>query len=145
MDLKEFHKSIEDIVLYPGGLDELNILEQATSSGRTYELMPQKEGVRYLTGIIIPKPSEFKERMTAMQSVTGTLSKNNLGLALHEDGMNEMTGMLGQIMTEIYQTPELMNIDIRLKAKKIGADGLIHFQLYDKDAIYMGIPVKLKE
>ncbi|MCD6226539.1 MAG: hypothetical protein J7J93_01965 [Candidatus Aenigmarchaeota archaeon] len=154
MDLKEFHKSIEDIVLFPGSLYELNILEKVNGSGKTYELIQQKDGEKYLTGPIIPKPSELKEMIRVMQGVGGILDKSDLGLELGLDDlgfeldkykMDEMAGMLEEIMITLYETPELMETDIRLKAKKIGANGLVDVRLYHKDGIYMGVPVKLKK
>jgi len=146
MDLKQFYKSVEDIVLYPGDLNGLNLQEQVNGSGRVYELMPQKDAIKYIKGSIIPKPSELKEMVAAVQGASGKLDKLCSNLGLDEDTLGDMSGMmLEQMLLEAFEAPEFQNTDLRLKAKEAGADGLVHFQLYNTNDQYMGVPVKLKK
>ena len=145
MEIKEFYKSVEDIILYPGNLKELNRLEQINGGDKSYELMPQNNGQRYLTGTIIPGQLEFEEAMTLVRITSGALSESDLDLDLDNEELGVLPEMMEQMTTKLYGKSEVQNLDLRLKAKKIGANGLIHIQMYNKDGTYMGVPVKLKQ
>jgi len=130
MDLKKFYEDVKDIVLYPGSLNELNMIEQARGDGLMYELLPQEGSVKYIIGTIIPSPSECEEIIGIMDGFL-------------DDAADLMNGLEEMVM-ELYGE-NVIDADIRMKAKKIGANGLIHVRLYNTDGIYMGVPVKIKK
>jgi len=60
-----------------------------------------------------------------------------------ESELGEASEMLEGLARQIYENPALREMDIRMKAKEIGANGLVHVQLYTKEGTYMGVPVEL--
>ena len=143
MDLKEFYKTVEDIVLYPGTVDELNKRKDVTVSGKRYEEIPLHGGKKFITGVIIPSPSEFQELTNVMQDAAEALG--GMGLDVDDADVNKLTEMLEPTMKKLYGIPAVMNMDLRLKVKEIGANGLVCVQLYNKEDRYMGIPVSVVE
>ncbi len=157
MDLKEFYKGIKGIVLFPGSVDELNILEEINSSDREYKLMPIKGDKKYLIGTIIPNLKEIEEqvnnlkegiriRVKAISAIGGL--ETSLAQEIGREAFKEL-GPIGNIVESLYteniKNPAFLGMDIRLKAKEIGANGLVHVQVYDKESFYMGVPVKLSK
>jgi len=142
MDMKKFYKDIKGIVLYPGTLDELNRTERISGRDRVYELMPQKGSIMYITGVIIPSPSEVKEIFGLVRNVGMAFAKPD-SLGLPEDDVEEQVDGLENMLAALIGNREMINMDIRLRAKKIGANGLIHVHLYSKEGSHMGIPVVL--
>ena len=135
MDLKQFYKQVEKIVLYPGSVDDLNRMEKLTNSGKHYNLVPIKGSTKYLTGPIIPGPNQFKELIDTIQfeaddELKITASTQKLAF----------TQKLEELVMQTYG-----DLDIRMKAQEIGAHGLVHVQLYNKERVYMGVPVKLEK
>ena len=53
MNLQEFYKTVEDIILYPGTVNELNQRKDIIESCKKYEEMPLVGGKKFITGIII--------------------------------------------------------------------------------------------
>jgi hypothetical protein len=147
-NLEKFYESIKGVILHLGSLDELNKNEQINGSGITYELMPQRSEKRYITGTITPTQSEIKEAMKSTKNLLGII--NSLGFELEgeeildKEETNEIANIIENFTKQLFENPAAISNDIRLKAKEIGADGLIHVQLHTKDSIYMGVPVKKK-
>lgn len=134
MGLKNFYETVEDIVLYPGTLDELNRIERRGKTGKIYDFMPQLSGQQYIIGILVPTAEEFKDFMMVARAAVGALS---------EDLENaEILERAEELRDKLFSSPQVRAQDLRVKAKKIGAQGLIHVQLYTKDSLYMGVPVR---
>lgn len=140
------------IALFPGSVDDLNRIESLSNSGRRYELMPIDGGRKYLTGVIIPSPTELRELMNAQISGMAAFKETELAsdldlepkeLAELENQVGEAYELIEQLAKQMFGKPEIMRMDIRMKAKEVGANGLVHVQLYNKEGLYMGVPVKL--
>ena len=153
MDLKQFYREAGKIVLFPGSIADLNAIEalsDSRSSIRRYQLMPVEGGQKYLTGILIPSPAELREQTTAKRLGMAVLQTS--GLAGRLDSETEAVAELGEVLEtierltiQIVSKPEIMGMDIRMKAREIGANGLVHFQAHgNKEETYMGVPVKLQ-
>ncbi len=150
MKIKKFFKTVDDIVLHQGSLDELNRQEEINGSGRTYDLMPMKSGVRYLTGIIIPKPEEVKEILAVNFS---RIEPNT-----SDEEADEAAEYVFELAKEtLYEVPRAQKFDLRMVAKEFGANGLIRLQLDTESKLelkdskysslnlttYQGTPVRL--
>ncbi len=133
MKIEEFYKAVKDVVLFPGSLDELNSLEKLCGSGKAYELLPafDKKAEKYTKGVFVPSIEDIK-------SYYDMLNKTHK-VVCTQDGLIEMVKYW---ITERYGILNYINLDIRIKALEIGADGLTHFQKFDED-YFMGVPVKL--
>jgi hypothetical protein len=136
MDIKEFYKSVEDIVLYPGSIDELNKIISVSGRKGAYELMPQQGNILYVTGVIIPTIPEMKKGLGIAKNITESLAM------FRSQDLDLGTERLEEMMNELYMNPAMLSSDIRVAAKEIGANGLIHFQLFSKEDLYIGVPVK---
>ena len=154
MDLRQFYMEAGKIALFPGSVDDLNRMESASNSGGQYELMPVDGGRKYLIGDIIPSPTEVRELMKAQLSGISAFSASRLAAKMDmnpeilseiESQFGETFEMLEQLTKKMFENPAVMDMDIRMKARKIGANGLVHVQLYNKEATYMGVPVKLQK
>ncbi len=121
MRMNKFYKKVEDIILFPGTVDELNDQEELNKSGRVYETLPQQGGVRYISGSIIQSPEKFKELALALLSIAG--GGSNIEQKVEKSGF-----ILDFMVDKMYELPEVQQMDIRLKAKKMGANGLVHVQ-----------------
>jgi hypothetical protein len=142
MDYNEFSKSVEDIVLYPGNLAELNQMGE-----QKYSIMPLEGSQKYLIGIFIPDLATYLNEMASPLKAL-----MYLGLKAHEptlleaspeeadEAMNqlleEMSGnmkpmvdLLGNFFLQMWED------DIRTKAKKLGASGLIHFSYMTENTV----------
>jgi hypothetical protein len=153
MDLRQFYMEAGKIALFPGSVDDLNRIESASNSGKQYELMPVDGGRKYLTGAIIPSPTEIRELMKAQLSGISAFSESGLAAKMDmnpetisefESQFGEASEMLEQLTKQMFGNPAIMGMDLRMKAREIGANGLVHVQLYNKEATYMGVPVKLQ-
>ena len=151
MKISKFFKTVDDIVLYQGSLDELNRQEEINQSGKIYDFMPMKGSIRYLTGVIIPKPEEMEQILAVnLSRVKPKLSKTEI------DEAEKYLFGIGKETT--YESPMVQKFDLRMAAKKFGANGLIRLQKDNSEnklglrdskysgltlVTYWGTPVKL--
>lgn len=154
MALDEFYKKVNKIALFPGSIDDLNKIESLSDSGKQYELMSIDSGNKYLTGYILPSPNEVRELMKAQVSGISAFGESGLAakvgvnpesIADFESQFGEASETLEQLTEQMFGNPAVNRLDIRMKSIKNGADGLVYLRLYNKDATYMGVPVKLKK
>jgi len=160
MSMNKFYKSVEDIILFPGTLDELNGQEELirllnkdkSIPQRVYQLLPQQGGVRYISGVIIQSPEKLKEIGLTLLSIAG--GGSNIEQKVEKSGF-----ILDFMVDKMYELPKVQQMDIRLKAKKMGANGLVHVQYEgtsnlslkgsDFNSIslhtYMGLPVRYRK
>jgi len=141
MNLKKFYKTIDDIVLYPGSVKELNDRERKKNSGKTFEEIPLNHGKKYIEGIVLPEMSSVKETVTTVIKVTSP--------------KNEEYAEIIHMLSEIYSG--VTGLDLRIKAKKLKADGFVHLQYVGQSSLnlrdskfgeivlaqYIGVPVRL--
>jgi len=141
MNLKKFYKTIDDIVLYPGSVKELNDRERKKNSGKTFEEIPLNHGKKYIEGIVLPEMSSVKETVTTVIKVTSP--------------KNEEYAEIIHMLSEIYSG--ITGLDLRIKAKKLKADGFVHLQYVGQSSLnlrdskfgeivlaqYIGVPVRL--
>jgi len=129
--MNKFYKTVEDIILFPGTVDELNDQEELITmrktgrerlSKRVYETLPQQVGIRYISGVIIPPPEKLKEIALALLSIASG-SNSNIEQKIEKEGL-----ILDFMVDKMYKLPEVQQMDIRLKAKAMGANGLVHVQ-----------------
>ncbi len=146
MNMKEFYEDVEKIFLFPGCIDDLN---SRTGKNIEYERIRMKGGKQFLTGIVIPSIEEIKELTAVAQegvdAAQGLLGQ--LGVPFEDDdvlkqGFAQAQKMLEKVAEKAYGNPALMQRDIRMKAKELGAYGVAYFQMYNKDGLYMGVPVR---
>lgn len=154
MDLPQFYMEAGKIVLFPGNVDDLNRLDITSnaSRGMEYSLMPMQGGRKFITGMLIPSPIELRELMQLQMGglsaakTSGLTSK--LGLNKELDDAEAQAGeafkMIEQLARQMFGQQATMDADIRMKARLLGANGLVHVQLYTKDGMYMGVPVRLE-
>jgi len=130
MRMNKFYKNVEDIILFPGTVNELNDQEELITMGKTgkeclskkvYKTLPQQGGVRYISGVIIPSPEKLKETALALLSIAS--GDSNIEQKVEKNGL-----ILDFMVDKMYKLPELQKIDIRIKAKEMGANGLVHVQ-----------------
>ncbi len=138
MDRKTFYNKVEKIVLFPGSLDELNQREECKRRRNLYEFFPNDT---LLSGIVIPSERDINEFTNALLQVAGEEEQNFSDL----------------MWNNFYFHDKLLNLDLRIKANKMGANGLIRYQYLNKSEInlndsrmksvsfdiYMGVPVKI--
>ena len=158
MNMNKFYKTVEDIILFPGTVDELNDQEELIrlecKTGkeyqykRVYETLPQQVGIRYISGVIIPSLEKLKEIGLTLLSIAG--DESNI-----EQKVKQKDLILDFMIDKMYELPEVQQMDIRLKAKAMGANGLVHVQYEGTSSIslkssdfsnislqtYMGLPV----
>ena len=155
MKLQQFYRETGKITLFPGSVDDLNTIESLSNSNKQYELMPVDSGRKYLTGAIIPSLTEVRELMKEQISGISALGESGLAAKLLDfdtetisglkDHLGDASKIVEQLAKQMFENPAIMGTDIRMKAKKIGANGLIHIQLYNKEETYMGVPVRLQK
>lgn len=121
MDFKDFHKSIEDIFLYTRNLEELN--KENPQHGLHYKTIPLEGNKRFLFGPIIYDETEISNLIDVFLK----LKENILG-----DVVDSGRSSAYDVMMKYFGNPALYNLDIRKKAKDIGAQGLIHVRFYGK-------------
>ena len=160
----DFHKSIENIILFPGSLEELNMTYNAGRSGTLYSIIPMTGSKRYVEGVIIPTEEEAMKVMKLMGSASLTTildAKAQLGEFSEEDKRQAVSGIMDMAYATLLEVYKLMpknfsELDIRKQAKDMGADGLIRvtYQSESRQKVdggpitemnltfYMGIPVK---
>lgn len=146
MNLKQFRKEIEEIFIFPGSIGDLHkMLGQACN----YEPILIPGGKKFLTGIIIPSIGELRELTSMMQEGIGSVQNVLEQVAIGDENPDltsdlfSKTGeMLEKMTAALYENPAIMKHDIRMKAKELGAHGLVYFQMYTKNDVYMGVPVK---
>ncbi len=142
--MKKFYDETKDIVMYPGSLEELNWIKGEMCRGNPYDILRIEGSKPYVTGVIIPSPTELRELMGLLNGVRGGLGDLfGESFAEIDDTLDEVLGNMEPLMMKLFGTPAMLKSDIRLKAKKMGAHGLIHVQMYSKDGLYSGVPVKL--
>ena len=132
MDIKEFLDSIATVVLFPGNLGDLNhLMAQVPLEGKKYEyLAPPKGPRKYLEGLLLPTPGpDMSSYLRALTKIIVMLHEEEGPI---EEPYKTLEGMYQKTLSQIL-TPEVMEIDIRLKAKQLGATGLVHLQ-------YLGQP-----
>ncbi|MBA3064108.1 hypothetical protein FP803_01580 [Candidatus Woesearchaeota archaeon] len=158
MRMNKFYKTVEDIVLFPGTVDELNDQEELITMRKTgmeclskkvYKTLPQQIGIRYISGVIIPSLEKLKEIGLTLLSIAG--GESNIEQKVKQKGL-----ILDFMVDKMYEIPEVQQMDIRLKAKKMGANGLVHVQYEGTSNLksdfgnitiqtYMGLPVTYDE
>ncbi len=149
--LEKFYKSIESIVLFPGSLAELNKQEKARDSGIIYGFLPKKSP-RYIRGTLFPTRKDF-ETYAHAASVIDKLLQNDIATGMKQklqvymgplifeaDQLGSLTEKNIEDTLKMYPQ-DLLDLDVRLQAKKIGAQGLVYLQLVDTQ-IYQGMPVR---
>jgi len=157
MNMNKFYKIVEDIILFPGTLDELNQQEELIRmiktgeehfSKRVYKPLPQQGGIRYISGVIIPPIEKLREIGLTLLSIAG--GESNIEQKVEQKGL-----ILDFMVDKMYKLQDVQKIDIRLKAKAMGANGLVHVQYEGTSSIslkssdfgnitlqtYMGLPV----
>ena len=142
--LENFYDSIENIYVCFGGLEELSGITK--KSKRNLEIIKTPQ---LFNGIIIPSLEELKKYSQALFS-----SLNDFG-ELDINNINWGVEKLMEFYEEIFSNEKIQNLDIRKKAKKIGADALMGLtytgesSLSDKNIniklnSFYGHPVKIK-
>jgi len=148
----EFYKTIDHIVLFPGSLEELNHLEKLNSSNKVYDLMPNVDNIKdNLIGEFIfhQKLSDLKNHIEGWADsflITETKPAQRKA-TIQRFQMDDVIRNL-----HLLEDPKRMGQEIRVKVRDLGADGLIHFQLYETTYsfvggchnYYTGVPVVLK-
>jgi len=119
MNLDGFYKEIENVVVYPGSLDELND-EQMRNSARQFRLFSQNEARRFIEGILIPSPGEIDEGFAVVRSLIEDPSDDEL-IKKVELGLREAMDLQ-------YSNQQIQDLDIRLRAYRMHADGIIRMQ-----------------
>ena len=112
--LEEFYKSVEDIFLFLGNISELNELKYDLPQ---YVLL----GREYIYGIIIPSKKDISEICNAI----ALLQPDNFPAGF--------TTELEDKIMPLYANPEFLKLDLRVKAKDRGADGLIHVRYHNEN------------
>ncbi len=142
MKLDDFYKKVEGFTLFPGSIMELTAYYGAKA-------VPVKNQNIFITGIIIPSRSEISDVLGCHQSGIASFGEfvTQQGIDdLLSEAQNEFANkfsLLKAMLEKMYENQDLQDTDIRVKAKALGADAVVHFQLYDaKNTMYMGIPVK---
>ena len=150
MKLDEFYKTIDDIFLYTGNLEELN---QTPYKRNHFRRMPLKSSRQFLHGVIIPTEQEVREQVGTLASIVYNEAFDD-GTTYEQEDLDEFIEV---IFEGFFKNEEFQNMDIRMKAKKIGANGLIHVQYYAESRLqseyspmfantkfwlYSGVPVK---
>lgn len=145
MDLNEFYKQVEGIIIFPGSVDDLNRVEEKAVSGNKYELFPVTGGNKFISGVIVPSKEELKAQLAVMSGIFAGIAELQGEEA--EGAKKELDEMLESqlepFLHKMLGSPALMSLDLRLKAKQLGADGIVHVQMYDKNGRHFGVPVKL--
>lgn len=146
MNTEEFFSAVSGIILHSGSLEELNGIQKVSNSGRRYALRDfPGDTTTYLTGLLIPSSSEL-ELMVVQRDVLGSLNERffdprneeHRELALSE--LQADVRNAAECIEAMLKVPYIVNMDLRVKAQRIGASGLIHVQPYANN-IYSGIPV----
>ena len=127
MNLKQFYKEYETFILFPDSLDELNILERDKRNEYTY--LPMDSGQKYITGTITLSLNEKLEQK--LEEMDFPTLIENIDLEL-----KEVEKLIKKILKEQFVNKK----DIRIKAKMIGACGLVMLQYYSEKT-FMGIPI----
>ncbi|MBI4919020.1 hypothetical protein HY837_03760 [archaeon] len=144
MDLNEFYKQVDGIVMFPGSVEELNRLEFSKKSGRSYSIVPLEGNRTFFTGVIVPSKEELREMICVMKGVAVGFAalRGEEAASAQKELEEEIESELEPVLHQLLGSPALMDLDLRLKAKKLGADGVVHVQMYNKDGMYFGVPVK---
>jgi hypothetical protein len=145
MNLEKFYKSVEGVTLFPG-----SIMEFTAYYGRS--TVPVKNPQTLVTGIVIPSLGDITEALRIQQSgadsfaagITKMFAVSGMGdFSEHMNALENQIPLLEEAVKAVFSDPKIQNADIRMKAMALGADAVVHFQLYDaKNTIYMGIPVR---
>jgi hypothetical protein len=122
-----------------------------------YEYVPVLGAKKYLTGIIIPTRAEDIENLRAQYYGHASLAEFGLQAILEmeneivpgeeaelESTIRDDETLLSFVRDKKLKNPEIANLDIRMKARRLSAQGLVHVQLYNKEDFYMGVPIRLK-
>jgi len=137
MKKDEFYNTVEGIFLFPGSLYELN-----SSRKEKYWIYPKN--INSLQGVVIPSEKEIGEI-------------SNILFEFSEFDKKSVPNISEFFWDNFYHNENLQNIDLRVKAKKLGANGLIRYNSFNKSdmtfkdqllkgitfEIFMGIPVKI--
>lgn len=143
MNLADFNKSVEGIFLFPGSLEELHQRKGNRPSlpvRYEYIINPLQGnlgsllGELYLTGFKVPTIEEYDAMMLMQQGLAGKIASS---VPMLSKAAKRWEGSL----LEFYTLREVQEQDIRVKAKKVGAAGIIHFQPYLKE-LYMGAAIR---
>ncbi len=152
VSLERYYEIVKKFVLYPGTLDELNQIEPDKDN---YKIILQPGAKQYIKGYVFPSNEEIDHKMQLSNNIAEIIYDNlpftdqyRLKptikiLGLEFDG-NIAPDLTARDILSFYHEIGMMDEDIRIKAKKIGAEGLIHFNpISNKDIpYYSGVPVK---
>ncbi|MCR4327687.1 MAG: hypothetical protein NUV46_03850 [Nanoarchaeota archaeon] len=137
MEKEKFYKTVEGIFLFPGSLYELN-----SSRKEKYEIYPKN--ISSLQGMAIPSEKDMGELTKILFELFG----------FDEESIPNVSEFFWDTF---YHDERIQNVDLRIKAKKLGANGLIRYKPFSKldmtfdnqllkkttFDIFMGIPVKI--
>jgi len=127
MNLKQFYLEYEPFILFPDSLDDLNILE--IGKRKEYAYLQMDSGKKYITGTITPSLNERLEQKLEEMGFP-TIIENI------DSELKEVEKLIKKILSEQFVNQN----DIRIKAKRIGACGLVNLQYYSEKT-FMGIPI----
>jgi hypothetical protein len=162
MNLKQFYQKVKDVLLFPGTLDELNRQEEINKSGRVYDLVKDTQSARYVRGLLVPGWSETEAFMRSMLMVAVEANMDEFEREEYnpqetESELEELIGPLKEIFDKVRCSPYMLKHDIRLKAREMKANGIIHFKYECENSVdlkdnaissikynfYTGVPVRL--
>ena len=144
--MNEFYDQVKDIVVFPGSVSELN--DMMKSEGKQYKLMPVKGPKKYLTGALLPTKDEMKSLIAEKLGALDAFQQSNAANELFDGELPDLGDisvarkLITSIFSELLNNPTYVNMDIRVKAKQMGADGLVRVQPDTSKDTYLGVPVK---
>ena len=157
MDEIEFQEKVKDIIIYPGSLNELNEIERLKNSNREYELMALETPSYFIKGTLVEGLGDkiFPLLNFALKQYIGLspeLDKEERQFVEEISEEKTLKGII-EILNSSKETEIIkkiiIDLEIRVSAKELGADGIIHFQFLHRSGDdleqYMGVPVKLKK
>ena len=139
---RAFTERIGSTFIFPGSLQELNENPGVVHGHRHgYRTM---DGQPFVKGVLIPSLEELYA-LGGMQSnsIAEFFSQLGKGFDVLGEQLDELLEGVSPILDELLTREGILGQDIRVKAKELGAAGLVRVQLYSTENIvqHWGMPV----